>query len=186
MKRLIDGLYVDQLFQRTETGDTVYYPYGMIGPGYLLSAEREAEIRRATRLLMLVSLVSGGAFGLFALRVVNSPGSLTLVGGLVLGGVMAGLVGLVVYLQSRLVRGLERAPEPRPAARDWLKRARGARPTWALAAFIVLGVLCVILSAGGFLVGDALGVLSGIVLLLIGGLLLWDGVRGLIERSRLD
>lgn len=186
MKSLVDGLYVDQLFQKTESGDTVYYPYGLIGPGYLLSAEREAELRGATRSLMLVSLILGAAFGLLALRIMDSPGAVTPVGWLVLGGLLGGLIGFVLFLQRRLVRGLARAPGPRPSLRDWLKRARGARPKWALVVFIVLGVLCVVLSAGGLHVGDVEGVLSGLVLLLIGGLLLWDGVQGLIERSHWD
>ncbi|CAN0467369.1 unnamed protein product, partial [Phaeothamnion confervicola] len=34
--RIFDGLYVDQLFQKNERGEAIYYPFGLMGRGYLL------------------------------------------------------------------------------------------------------------------------------------------------------
>ena len=58
---IFDDIYVKQLFQKNERGETVFYPFGLIGRGYLLPKEREADVRQATVPACRGSGVGGGA-----------------------------------------------------------------------------------------------------------------------------
>jgi hypothetical protein len=184
---IFDGLYVDQLFQKTEQGETVFYPFGLMGRGYLLPAEREGGVRRCMRLLMLVSLVIGTSLGLLVLRIVESSGPLQPAGWVIGGGIFGLLIGLIVYFQARLAIGLEPV-DVRVQAGEWLRRGRTARAAWTYWASVVGGVLLLLLAAAGMALGfedgDPWGVVAGVILLLLGVVLTWDGAMGLIERSK--
>ncbi len=187
MKRIFDGLYVDQLFQRNEHGQTIYYPFGMMGRGYLLPEEREDGVRRATRSLMLVSLAAGIGFPLIAMRFAEESNAYP-ASWLIAGGAFVALLAVIFFFQSRLAAGLAPATTPRPPAREWLRRGRQARAPWTHWACLVLGLVTLMLAAAGFALGAVdggfAGIASGVFLLLVGGLLSWDGAMGLIEKSR--
>jgi hypothetical protein len=85
-----------------------------------------------------------------------------------------------------MLRGLEPVSGPKPRAIELLQGAHKARPSWTHPVSVVLGIVCLLLSTGGLLAADPFGSCSGIFLLLVGSLLLWDGVKGLIERSRVN
>lgn len=185
--RIFDGFYVNHLFQKNELGEMVFYPFGLMGRGYLLPPEREESVRRSMRLLMLVSLVIGIVFGLLALGIAGSADMIPPVGYLIAGGAFLMMLGAIVYFQMRLARGLVTAPGPRPPAGEWLKRARRSRPPWTYWASVVGGVLTLLLGAAGAAFGagdgDILGIAGGAFLFIAGGFLTWDGLMGLIERD---
>lgn len=187
---IFDGLYVDQLFQKNERGEAVFYPFGLLGRGYLLPAAQEAGVRRSTRGLMLVALISGFSFALLCLRIVDSMGAMQPMGWLIAGGLLALLIAGIVYFQSRLAKGLEPVAGPSPSTGEWLRRGRAARASWTYGASIILGVLTLLLAAAGVAFGvedgDRWGIVGGVFLLLVGALLTWDGVMGLIERSKAE
>lgn len=188
--RIFDGLYVDQLFQKNELGETVFYPHGLMGRGYRVPADRESSIRGTMRILMVIALAVGIGFGILALRIIEQPGAITPMGWVIGGGAFILFLVLITTLQSRLATGLEPVSEPRPSAGTWLKRGRQARARWTHWACIGLGVFSLLLAGAGFAFGLAeeglLGFLSGVFFLTVGALLTWDGVMGLIERREAD
>jgi hypothetical protein len=188
VKSIFDGLYLDQLFQKNERGETVFYPHGLMGRGYLLPAEREDGVRNRMRLLMIVALVGGGSLGLLLLRIVNSAGTVQPVGWLIGGGLFALFIGALVPFQSRLAQGLTPVEGPRPSALEWLKAGRAARSRWTHWACLGLGAFSLLMAIAGFAFGYADGdqwaFASGGFMLLVGTALTWDGALGLVERSR--
>ena len=187
MKSVFDGLYVDQLIQKNERGELIVYPNGMMGRGYLLPAEREAAVRLRMRMLMLFSLVIGISFALFVQRVMDSGQVVSLIGWTTLGGIGALLMGAIMYFQSQLKAGLEPVPGPRPSAGEWFRRGRQARATWTYWVSAALGASTLLLGIAGVAMaisGDLSAVAGAGFLLLVGALLTWDGVLGLIERYR--
>ena len=185
MQKIFDGLYGDQLFHKNERGETIFYPFGLMGRGYLLPAERETAIRGSMRRLTLVSLVGGISLALLATRILNSSG-MESSSWLICGAAFALLLAAVIYFQKRMIVGLEPAPGPRPSVGEWLRRGRQARARWTYWACVVLGVLCLAMAgfslALGVADGGLAGIASGAFMLLVGALLTWDGVVGLIER----
>jgi hypothetical protein len=185
MRKIFDGLYGDQLFHKNERGETVFYPFGLTGRGYLLPADRETAVRDATRRLSLASLVGGISLALLATRILNSPGA-GLWGWLISGGAFVLLLTALFYFQMRLATGLEPAPGPRPSVGEWLRRGREARARWTYWACVVLGVFCLAMAGSslalGFMDGGFASIAAGAFMLLVGALLTWDGVVGLIER----
>jgi len=131
LKSIFDGLYIDQLIQKNEQGEFILYPHGLMGRGYLLPADREPAIRQRLRLTMLLSLIVGTMYGLFALRVVESGHVDSLLGWLLVIAIAVLLVGGILFYQSRLADGLEPEPGKQPTTGEWLRRGRKARPTWA-------------------------------------------------------
>ena len=124
---IFDGLYVDQLIQKNDRGEFVLYPHGLMGRGYLLPAEREPAIRQRLRLTMLLSLIVGTMYGLFALRVVESNQVVSLFGWMLVIAIAVLLVGGIIFYQSRLADGLEQVSGPRPSTGEWLRRGRAGR-----------------------------------------------------------
>jgi hypothetical protein len=184
---IFDGLYVDQLFHKNERGETVYYPFGVMGRGYLLPEARLASVKRATRGLMLASLIVGLSLGWAALWVINAPDPVRPMvwpTGLAL---FALLVGGITYLQSRLASGLEPVSGPRPGLGEWLRRGRQARAPWTSWVCLGLGLFCLLLAAFGIAFAIAEGTLGSMVaggfFLVAGGLLTWDGALGILERK---
>ena len=185
MRKIFDGLYGDQLFHKNERGETIFYPFGLMGRGYLLPAERETAVRNSMRRLTLVSLVGGVSLGLLATRILNSSGTEPR-SWLICGAAIALLLAVVIYFQRRMAIGLEPAPGPRPAVGEWLRSGRQARARWTYWACVGLGVLCLAMAgfslALGVADGGLAGIASGAFMLLVCALLTWDGVVGLIER----
>ncbi len=183
MLKIFDGLYVDQLFQRNERGETVYYPFGLMGRGYLVSAAREQDVRVGTRWIMLLSIAIGLSFALIGLRLVDSGSGGELGGGMTLGAVFVALLALIVFLQKRLTSGLAPAQGSRPSTGEWMRRRREQRSNGTHWMLIVIGAICFLMGAGGLAIGgpeaDATAIASGIVMLLLGAFALWDGARGL-------
>ena len=74
--------------------------------------------------------------------------------------------------------------------REFLRRGRQARASWTYWACIVLGLVSLLLAGGGLALGLAeeglLGFASGVFFLTVGAALTWDGVLGLIERSKVE
>lgn len=188
LKNIFDGLYVDQLIQKNERGEIVIYPYGMMGGGYVLPAEREPAMRRRMRLTMLVALILGLVLGVLVLRVAQSENGISPLYWLALIGIGAPLLAAMIYYQRRLAVGLEPVAGPRPSAGEWLRRGRRARPAWTYWLNAVVGVLLVLLAMPVIALGPAQGDMvvtgSGVFLLLLGGLGVWDGTLGLMERAR--
>lgn len=184
--RIFDGLYVDQLFQKNERGETVFYPHGLLGRGYLLPADREAGIRRRMRMLVLMALAIGISVGLLVVKIIEEARTLPLTGLLAAAGVL--LLALLAFFQSRLAAGLEPVSTPSPSMREFLRRGRAARASWTYWACIMLGLVSLLLAGAGFAFGLAeeglAGFASGTFFLLVGSMLTWDGVLGLIERSK--
>ena len=89
---IFDDIYVKQLFQKNERGETVFYPFGLIGRGYLLPKEREADVRQATRLLTLASLIASISLGPLVTRVSGSAHSVSLGGWLALGAIFSAIL----------------------------------------------------------------------------------------------
>ena len=188
VRNIFDGLYVDQLFQKNERGETLFYPFGMMGRGYLLPAEREERVRQSMRWLMLVSLVVGISFGLLAVRFIENSGTAQPVGWVIAGSAFLLLIAIIVFFQSRLARGLEPAIGPRPAAGEWLRLGRKARRPWTYWVSVMGGVLTLLLAVAsialGFEDGDIWSIVGGAFLMLAGAFLTWDGAMGLIEKAR--
>lgn len=183
--RIFDGLYVDQLFQKNERGEIVFYPSGLLGRGYLLPAEREARMRQSMRRLMGFSLATGIGFAAVGFRVAAGSGfdPLTV---LAVAVAFVLLLGLISILQLRLAHNLKPVAERVPT-REWLRRGRQARQAWTYGASVGLGVLLLLLAGSGLALGvwdgGLLAIGGGAFLLVVGALLTWDGVMGLIERS---
>lgn len=166
LKRIFDGLYVDQLFQRNERGETIFYPFGLMGRAYRVPEAREAELRQAMRWLMLTALVSGSIVftPMMTLGLDERDGlPFWLVG----GGALALLLAVLTGLQLRLAKGLEPVPHARPSAGEWLRRGRQARAPWTYWACLGLGIFCFALGAGGIgLAGsETATLLSGLFML---------------------
>jgi uncharacterized membrane protein YfcA len=188
LKSIFDGLYIDQLIQKNDQGEFILYPHGLMGRGYLLPADREPAIRQRLRLTMLLSLIVGTMYGLFALRVVESSHVGSLLGWLLVIAIAVLLVGGILFYQSRLADGLEPVRGKQPSTGEWLRRGRQARPTWTYWVSAVAGVLLLLMSVAAIAVGmsdnDHFIVGCGVFLVLVSVLGAWDGLLGLKERSR--
>lgn len=56
MTGIFDALFVNQLFRTTAQGQTVYYPHGLTGRGYLVPPDKEPGLRSGLRWLVLEGL----------------------------------------------------------------------------------------------------------------------------------
>jgi hypothetical protein len=187
VSNIFDGLYVDQLFHKNDRGETIFYPFGLMGRGYLLPVEREAEMRRSMRWLMAFSLLLGGGFGVVLLRMVTPVEAVPLATWLIGGAAFAAGLAVIVYLQSRMSRGLEPMQGPAPTVGEWFRRGRTVRAPWTHRVCLGLGLFSLLLAAGGFAMGiaenDWSGFAAGLFMLAVGALLTWDGALGLKSRS---
>ncbi len=183
---IFDDIYIKQLFQKNERGETVFYPFGLMGRGYLLPKEREADIRRATRLQMLATLIASISFGLLVTQVSGSNHPVSPGGWLILGTLCVAIFAATIWSQLRLSAGLEPAGE-RIAMSEWLRRGRQARPFWTYWAMIILGIFSLLMATSGFVAGvierDISLLMAGLFFLLIAIFGIWDGRRGIIERK---
>ena len=187
LRSIFDGLYIDQLIRKDESGAFVIYPHGMLGRGYTLPAEQEPAMRLRLRWLMLASLIVGISFSSLLARITDN-GAVTALGWVVIAGLGALLLSAIVFWQSRLASGLEPVGGPRMSTGEWLRRGRQSRPAWTLWFSAILGGIMTVASTAALIVGvtdhDGLVMVSGLFLLIISAVAGVDGVLGLIERGR--
>jgi hypothetical protein len=187
LKSIFDGLYIDQLIQKNEQGEFILYPHGLMGRGYILPAEREPAIRQRLRLTMLLSLIVGTSYGLFALRVIDSGQVVSPLGWLLVIATAALLVGGILFYQSRLANGLQPLSGPQPSTGEWFRRGRRARPAWTYWFSAIAGVVLLLMSVAAIAVGmsdnDYFIVGCGVFLVVVSVLGAWDGILELKERG---
>jgi hypothetical protein len=119
---LFDWLFVNQLFGtrdlstpasgNTERGQTIYYPNGLAGRGYLVPPEREASVRAAVRRLVLVAMIGTLVLVSLVPRVIEGWIGFSLPLGWFIGGALVALVvivGAIIHCLKRLTAGLEPA-----------------------------------------------------------------------------
>jgi len=107
---IFDALLVNQLFHTNERGETVFYPNGLAGRGYLVPPEREPSVRSGLRRLVLTALIGSIVFPVLVPRIIESWLGITLPLGWFIGGVLVATVigvGAIIYSLSRLAAGLE-------------------------------------------------------------------------------
>jgi hypothetical protein len=113
MTHLFDWLFVNQLFGTNDRGETIYYPNGLIGRGYLVSTEREASVRARVRWLVLFSLIGTLVLVVLVPRLIESWLGFTLPLSWFIGGALVALVvivGAIIYALSRITAGLASVP----------------------------------------------------------------------------
>ncbi len=185
LKSIFDGLYVDQLIQKNDRGEAVMYPHGLAGRGYVLPPERIEAMRGKLRNLMLVSLATG-LFGAIAFIPILTNGGhvpvLTWVGAV--GVILA--FAVVIYMQRHLADGLQANATARPSIGAFLRNARMARPLWSLWSEVVFGAIVIVPSSRDLFsavhAADSIAIGQSVFMLLVGGLILWDGARGVMQR----
>jgi drug/metabolite transporter (DMT)-like permease len=107
--RMYDWLFADQMFRRNERGETVFYPNGPAGRGYLVPPEREPEVRSGVRRLSLVSLIGTLVVIVLVPRTVEWWLAVTIPLTWFIAGALVALVigfGLTMRALSRLTAGL--------------------------------------------------------------------------------
>jgi hypothetical protein len=182
--RAFDGVFVDPVFQKNDHGETIFYPFGLLGQGYLAPEDRLAGLRQAARGLWIFTLVA--TISLVPLsRKMDIPGA---VGWLIYACAFALLIGVIVHLQARLAAGLKPTQSPRPSAGLRLRRARAARPPWSHWVLFLIGAFNLLLAGTGLTLGisdsDLVTIALAALWLLVGAALTLDGVLGLIEQSK--
>lgn len=113
MTRIFDWLFVNQLFHTTARGQTVFYPNGQTGRGFLVPPEREADVRSGVRRLALLALAGTFALVVLVPRLIETWWGFTLPLGWFIAGTAVALVVIVaaIIMQlARLTAGLEPVP----------------------------------------------------------------------------
>jgi hypothetical protein len=111
MLRFFDSL-TDKQFETTDAGEVIYHPRGIFGRGYRVPADHLPRVRRVARSLMLVTVV-GIALFLLVPRFIEYPEAIRPFGWLIPYGALAVLFGVIEWLASRAVSGLDPV-QPRP------------------------------------------------------------------------
>ena len=112
VKRIFDWLFVNQLFRKTERGETVFYPHGLLAGGYVVPPEREPSVRSGVRRLALCALVGAIVLAVLVPRLVESRWEIVLPLGWFIGyALLAILVAFAIIMRvlKRLTVGLEPA-----------------------------------------------------------------------------
>ncbi len=186
LKSIFDGLYVDQLIQKDDAGEFVFYPNGLMGRGYKLPAELEPGIRQRLRQRMLVALVIGGSFGLLVARMIGSGSDVTSTSWAIIVGIGAILFVGMRHYRKPLTVGLEPASGAPVSISEWFRRGRKARPAWTYWTSAVTGAIMLV--AASLVIAmtiaepDPVMIVCGAITLVFGALLAWDGTLGLMER----
>jgi len=108
--QMFDWLFVNQLFHTNARGETIFYPNGVTGRGFLVPPEREGRVRSGVRRLAV--LAPAGTFALVVLvpRLIEAWWGFTLPLPWFIGGAAVALVVIVaaIIMQlARLTAGLE-------------------------------------------------------------------------------
>lgn len=104
LTRIFDRVFLDQLFQTNALGETVFYPNGAAGRGFLLPAEREPVVRSGVRRLLLLALLGSLALVVLVPRAIEGALGFTLPLGWFVGGVAVVLVVMVTVIIRALAR----------------------------------------------------------------------------------
>lgn len=111
---IFDAVFVNQLFRKSERGETVFYPNGTAARGYLVPPEREASVRSGVRRLVLVAMLGAIVLAVVLPRMIEAWMGMTMPLGWFIAYVLVALpiaVGAIIYALSRLTVGLEPASE---------------------------------------------------------------------------
>ncbi len=180
--RIFDGIYVSQLFQTNEHGETIFYPFGLFGRGYVVPQERVESLKRSARLRTFWWVLAGTLCA--SVLVGANDAKMPAEGWGAMAPLAVLLIAVSLYTQIRMTAGLRPSAE-HVGIGERLRRGRLSRPYWSYWVSIVCGVLCIVLGATAIGVSafekDALTVLAWSFLTLIGLLSAWDGVRALSE-----
>lgn len=184
--RAFDSVFVDPMFQKNDRGEAIYYPFGLLGGGYLAPEERLAGLRQTARALWFFTLAST----LTVIMIVRTFGIFGAVGWLIYFGALALLIFTIVFLDARLAAGLKPSPDPRLSAGQRLRNARAARSSWSHWARLLIGALNLLLAASGIAFGvsdaDLVAVALSALWLLVSAALALDGALGLIGQSKAE
>lgn len=188
LRNIFDGLYVDQLIQKNERGESVIYPHGLAGHGYVLPPERVEAVRTKMRRLMLLAVATGLVGSFVVLRIYAagghvSPATWVLGAG---GSVLA--LAAVIAMQLRLASGLKKSAteQRRPSIGVFMRNARMARPLWSLWGEVALGAVVLVPGMQDLIAAlntaDPTGIGQNALIVFIGGYILWDGAIGILQR----
>jgi hypothetical protein len=111
--RIFDWLFIDQLFHKSERGETIFAPYGQAAGAYLVPPEREASVRAGVRRLALFAPIGAMMLAVLLPRLIEWWWVIVLPTCWVAGGTLLALpvaFGAVIYALSRLTAGLAPAP----------------------------------------------------------------------------
>lgn len=148
-----DGL-TEASFKKNAQGETLFYPWGVLGKGYIVSdAKKEADLRKFTKLNYMITL---------PLVIVNQS----------LFGFIPNLVLLPIYLIAFLVI-LKKLTKDLPIANEKLKITESYKNSASkhnLATLIVLGLSSLVFTITGllFIIEGRNTVLGGFALVLFG------------------
>jgi hypothetical protein len=112
LMRGFDWLLVDQLFHKSERGETIFAPYGLAAGGYLVPPEREARVRSGVRRLALLAPTGAMALAVLLPHLIESWWGIALPTRWLIGAILLALppaFALMMYALSRLTAGLEPA-----------------------------------------------------------------------------
>ena len=158
------------LFTRNEAGQTVMYPNGVLGRGYILpSAETEQRMRRILMWMIIAAGVAGGLGGQGMFAYFGRPADWPMHAWVAALIAFAALGAAYRLIAARLAQGL--APvEARLTVLDALKRQSEAMPRWYLVFLAIFSPIMAMGAAHGIAMGPAtsMRVLSGIGLVLFG------------------
>ena len=187
LRGMFDSLYIDQLFQTNPKGETVFYPLGLIGNGFIVPGDREVGLRQAVRSRTLLALVSGLSLGTLFSRVAEHGADVTVAGWIALTALTVLVLGGIYYLQYRVAAGLKPSDENISTA-QWLERGRANRSRGMNVFRVALGSVAILAGAGATVLstseGDYLTMACGIIFVPLGALVAWDGLVGIRERRR--
>jgi hypothetical protein len=141
------------LFTRNEAGQTVMYPNGVLGRGYILpNAETEQRMRRILLWMIIAAGVAGGLGGQGMFMYFGRPADWPMhawVSALIALGVFAAAYRLIA---GRLAQGL--APvDARLGVLEALKRQSEAMPRWYLLFLAIFSPIMAVGSAHGIVMG---------------------------------
>jgi MFS family permease len=158
------------LFTRNEAGQTVVYPNGALGRGYILpNAETEQRMRRILMWMIISAGVVGGLGGQGMFMYFGRPSDWPMhawVAALIALGVFAAAYR---FIAAGLASGL--APvEARLSITDALRRQSESMPRWYLVLLVIISPIFAVGAVHGIIMGPSTGmrILSGIGAVLFG------------------
>lgn len=104
-----DSFYLDRHFSKNRTGQTVLFPFGRNRRGYLLPADKEANVKRAMRLQLFASCIAAVPLATLGQRIALQGYVGTWSGLLAIALWFALFACMLIYARFSLVRGLTRA-----------------------------------------------------------------------------
>jgi hypothetical protein len=180
--RIFDGIYVSQLFQTNERGETIFYPFGLWGKGYVVPPDRIDSLKHTARLRTFFWVLAGTVCAY--LFVGASDAKISTTSWSAIAPIAVLMIAVSMYTQFRMAAGLDPTAE-HVSFVERLRRGRKSRPYWSFWVSIVSGSLCIFL--GAVAVGlnafdnNVVTIMASAFLVFIGILGTWDGFLGLSE-----